>query len=66
MPRSIGPTELIIILVIVVLLFGGKKLPELTKSVAESLRVFKKEVKKDDTKKDEASTTAEGDKPEQK
>jgi sec-independent protein translocase protein TatA len=40
--------EWIIILVIVLLLWGGPKLPGLAKSVAQSMRVFKKELKSDD------------------
>jgi sec-independent protein translocase protein TatA len=42
---NIRPTELIIILVIIVLLFGAKKLPELAKSVGQSLKIFKNETK---------------------
>lgn len=38
----IGPTELIIILVIVMLVFGIGKLPELGKSLGEGLRSFRK------------------------
>ena len=38
----IGPTEIIIILVIVMLVFGIGKLPELGKSLGEGLRSFKK------------------------
>jgi sec-independent protein translocase protein TatA len=41
--------EWIIILVIVLLLWGGPKLPGLAKSLAQSLRVFKKEMKADDS-----------------
>lgn len=40
--------EWIIILVIVLLLWGGPKLPGLAKSLAQSMRVFKKELKADD------------------
>lgn len=39
---GIGPTELVIILVILLLLFGGKKLPELANSIGTSLREFRK------------------------
>jgi sec-independent protein translocase protein TatA len=38
----LGPTELIIILVIVVLLFGASRLPELARSVGVSMKEFKK------------------------
>jgi sec-independent protein translocase protein TatA len=39
---NLGPTELIIILVIVLLLFGGAKLPKLARSLGEAQREFKK------------------------
>ena len=39
---SIGPTELIIIFVIILLIFGGKKLPELAKGLGKGIREFKK------------------------
>ena len=40
--RSLGSTELIIIAAVVVLLFGGKKIPELFKGLAEAVKEFKK------------------------
>jgi sec-independent protein translocase protein TatA len=40
-----GPWELILILLIVVLLFGAKKLPELSRSVGQSISSFKKGVR---------------------
>lgn len=42
MLQSIGITEWLIIALIVVLLFGGKKIPELFKGLAEAVREFKK------------------------
>ncbi len=48
--RSIGTTEWIIIAVIVILLFGGKKIPEFFKGLGESIREFKK-ASKDSEKK---------------
>lgn len=39
---SLGPTELIIVLLIVVLLFGASRLPKLARSVGESAKEFKK------------------------
>ena len=39
--RSIGPAELLIILVVAVLLFGGKKIPELAKGLGEGIKNFK-------------------------
>ncbi len=41
-----GPTELIIIAVIVLLLFGAKRLPEIGKGLGGAVREFKK-IKKD-------------------
>lgn len=40
---NLRPTELILILAIILLLFGAKKLPALAKSIGESLKVFRKE-----------------------
>lgn len=48
--KSIGATELIIIAVILLILFGGKKLPELGKGVGESIKEFKKSLKSEDDK----------------
>lgn len=59
--RSLSGPELIIILVVVVLLFGAPKLPGLAKSVAESLRIFKKEVKNKDEEKTEEKPSDDGD-----
>ncbi|MBL8170354.1 MAG: twin-arginine translocase TatA/TatE family subunit [Acidobacteria bacterium] len=41
---GLGPTELIIILVILLLLFGGSRLPSLAKGLGESIRSFKQGV----------------------
>ena len=41
MLRSIGPMELIIILAIVVLLFGAKRIPEIAKGLGKGIREFK-------------------------
>lgn len=39
---NLGPTELIVILIIVMLLFGAARLPKLARSLGESSREFKK------------------------
>ena len=39
------PTHLIVLAVVVLVLFGGKKLPELGKGLGEGLRVFKEGMK---------------------
>lgn len=51
----IGVTEIILILVVVLVLFGGGKLAGVGKALGQSIRDFKKEIKADDTaeKKDE-------------
>ncbi len=38
----VGPTELILILLIVVIIFGARRLPELGKGIGEGIRNFKK------------------------
>ncbi len=38
---GLGPTELIIILVIVLLLFGGTRLPKLARSLGQASKEFK-------------------------
>lgn len=43
--RSIGTTELIIIAVVLLIIFGGKKLPELGKGIGDAIREFKKSTK---------------------
>ena len=40
-----GPWEIALILVVVLLLFGGKKLPEMARGLGRGLRIFKDEVK---------------------
>lgn len=40
-----GGWELLIIVLVILLLFGAKKLPELARSVGRSARIFKSEVK---------------------
>ena len=55
---GLGFQELLVVLAIVLVLFGGKKLPELSRSIGESLREIRKGLggdedtsKKDATKK---------------
>ena len=43
-----GATELFIVLGIVVLVFGGKKIPELMKGIGGGIKNFKAAVKEDD------------------
>ncbi|NQY09058.1 MAG: twin-arginine translocase TatA/TatE family subunit [Flavobacteriales bacterium] len=41
MLMALGPTEIIAILLVVVLLFGGRKIPELMKGLGKGMKEFK-------------------------
>jgi sec-independent protein translocase protein TatA len=62
-----GPTELIILLVIILLLFGAKRIPELAKGLGSGMREFKKSSSGDydgvdeENKKEEQLTAGGGD-----
>ncbi len=51
---TLGPTELIFIFLIILLLFGAKKLPELARTIGASAKELKKGLS-DDDKKDDTS-----------
>ena len=57
---NLGPTEIILILLVLVLLFGAKKLPELARGSGRALRIFKAETKglMDDDDDDKTKTEA--------
>jgi sec-independent protein translocase protein TatA len=61
---NLGPTELILIVLVIVLLFGASKLPELARGSGRALRIFKAETKglmdDDDETTPEASKTEAG------
>jgi sec-independent protein translocase protein TatA len=44
---GMGPTELVVILVILLVLFGGAKLPSLARGLGQSIKEFKKASKED-------------------
>ena len=44
---KIGFTEILLILLVVVLLFGGRKIPELMKGIGQGMKEFKKASKYD-------------------
>jgi sec-independent protein translocase protein TatA len=60
---GLGAQELVLILLVLVLLFGASKLPELARGSGRALRIFKAETKglmdDDDDTKPEAQRTAE-------
>ncbi len=52
----LGSGELIVILCIVLLLFGGKKLPEVARSLGKGIREFKKACNESDESEDKKKT----------
>jgi sec-independent protein translocase protein TatA len=60
MPGSIGPMELIIVLVIALIVLGPKKLPEVGRSVGKGMREFKDSLNgiTDDDDDDEEETAS--------
>jgi sec-independent protein translocase protein TatA len=49
----LGGQELFIIAIVLVLLFGGKKIPDLAKGLGEGIRNFKNSFKADEDAKDD-------------
>ncbi len=58
--RQLGAPEIIVILVVLVLLFGAKRLPDAARSLGRSMRIFKSEVKEmgNDSRDDQATQQA--------
>ena len=56
--NAFGWPHLLLILAVVLLLFGAAKLPALAKSVGQSMKVFRKEMKTDDDTDPASTTTA--------
>jgi sec-independent protein translocase protein TatA len=48
--RSLGMPEIIVILIVFLLLFGGKKIPEMAKGLGEGIRNFKTALKSEEEK----------------
>ncbi|GAA1622972.1 MULTISPECIES: twin-arginine translocase TatA/TatE family subunit [Leucobacter] len=55
---NLSGAHLIAILFVILLLFGAPKLPGLAKSLGQSMRILKKEVRSDDSGSDEPTTTS--------
>lgn len=49
----LGPPEIILIVLAMVLLFGGKKIPELMKGIGQGIKEFKKASKNEEPKEEE-------------
>jgi sec-independent protein translocase protein TatA len=45
---SLGPTEIILIIAVLLLLFGGRKIPELMRGLGQGMKEFKKASRGDD------------------
>jgi len=50
----IGPWQIVLIIAVVLLLFGGKKIPELMKGIGKGAREFKKGLSGEDEEEDES------------
>lgn len=55
----LGTMEILLIVVLALVVFGGSKIAGVGKALGQSIREFKKEVKDDDEKKDGEAENAE-------
>ena len=61
--QNVGLPELIIILFIILLLFGAKRLPEMMRSIGKGVKEFKKGVKEGEEEEGEKESTRDEKKP---
>ena len=52
---AIGPWQVVLVAVVILLLFGGKKIPELMKGLGSGIKEFKKGVKEEEESSDDSS-----------
>ena len=52
---SLGPTEIILIVAVLLLLFGGRKIPELMRGLGQGMREFKKASRGDEETSEKAA-----------
>lgn len=57
---AFGPTEIILIIAVLVLMFGGKKIPELMKGFGQGIKEFKRASKVEDDQREPEKPLAEG------
>ena len=62
---TLGPMELIIIFLVILLLFGGRKLPELARSIGDSMKELRKGMGDDKTASKNHTESATDSKPKQ-
>lgn len=55
---DLGAPEILVILAVVLLLFGGRKLPELARGSGRALRIFKSELRESEVEDKKAVTEA--------
>ena len=53
---NLGFPELVVILIIILLLFGASKLPEIARALGRSVQEFKKGMKEDDEHRDKPAS----------
>ena len=49
---GLRPPEMILILAVILLLFGARRIPEMARGVADGIKTFKKSMKDDDEPKE--------------
>ena len=59
---NLGPKEIVILLIVVLVLFGAKRLPDSARNLGRSMRIFKSEMK--EMKADDSAIQDEGKKEE--
>jgi sec-independent protein translocase protein TatA len=51
LPLAIGPWQIVLVVMVVLLLFGGRKIPELMRGLGSGIKEFKDASKEDDDTK---------------
>jgi sec-independent protein translocase protein TatA len=54
LPLAVGPMQIVLLVLAVLLLFGGKKIPELMRGLGGGIKEFKKASKEDEDDKSDA------------
>lgn len=60
MPGNIGPLEVLLVLIIALVVFGPKRLPELGRSLGRGIREFRGSISGDDDDDDEGKGSSQG------